>query len=779
MNRHAVGEQARRVLNAYFEVELGHSLLLEDAELIARQRASFLRQFGPERLAEMGDAELLRALPYNLTNDQPMDYWLEFRYDQVFSYRLFGSISGGSAAKFGTWQDKGSGQWRAKAPGSPSIRDISEDQALGIIRERRQEMLAAVAALQPFSGRPSQEIDPEVIQAAVAAAAPRWRSSTWLHKYLHLNFPGLITWRATSAYLQSDLYHLGVAATGSGPYALDVKLIQFWDSLPALRDAPIPLRYRLNKGLLPRDHWCFALSGDVTARDAMLAGGYIGLGPARVGSLAGIFSLTRKKEVREGLQCALQDAEAASSDRLGDLLNLGYALKPGSLVALLEDAATVLAVGEVSGAYRHVPGERWPHQIPVRWLHQQCFELFPAVETGEASLAFLESHGAGAADLEASLLVSGIGIWPGFSQVARSHRVRRQIWTGPGRVEEPVIIQAQPLEPAEGITGQILDMLEHKPQVILYGPPGTGKTYHAERIALEMVARHNFHCSSSRLSQWQQDSIYGRDGTDPYIVSCTFHPTFAYEDFIEGYRPAGQGFVLQPGLFRRLVATARARPNHRFVLIIDEINRGNLPKIFGELITLLEPAQRGIARALLPLSGDILTVPPNLYLIGTMNTADRSVLVLDTALRRRFGFKELMPDPLLLKEGRIGELPLSTWFRALNRRIVEQLGQEGRNLQIGHAYFLPDGRPASTLRQIAEIVCDDIWPLLQEYCYENPRTLASILATHKGGIYDRENGELRYSLFEPGREEELIAALMAIVTPEDRKVAEGLRGAVG
>ena len=153
-----------------------------------------------------------------------------------------------------------------------------------------------------------------------------------------------------------------------------------------------------------------------------------------------------------------------------------------------------------------------------------------------------------------------------------------------------------------------------------------------------------------------------------------------------------------------------------------------------------------------------------------MNTADRSILLLDTALRRRFAFKELLPEPHLLRTGSIADITLSTWLRALNRRIVEQLGRDGRNLQVGHAYLMPGGKPAATLGRIGEIVRDELWPLLQEYCYEDPNKLANILAANKGGVFDRESANLRFDLFESGREDDLAQALIAIVTPEDKKL---------
>lgn len=154
-----MSEQVKDILNRYLAAELGQSLLLPDLDALSHQRAAFLARFGPEPLARMSGPALLRELPHNSGNEQPMDYWLEFKNDDEFNSRLFGSISGGAATKFGTWQERKTGAWRALRSGSRSIEDITEDQGLQLVEGRRDEMLRAVQAIVTFQHQPVEAID--------------------------------------------------------------------------------------------------------------------------------------------------------------------------------------------------------------------------------------------------------------------------------------------------------------------------------------------------------------------------------------------------------------------------------------------------------------------------------------------------------------------------------------------------------------------------------------------------------------------------------------------
>jgi 5-methylcytosine-specific restriction enzyme B len=219
------------------------------------------------------------------------------------------------------------------------------------------------------------------------------------------------------------------------------------------------------------------------------------------------------------------------------------------------------------------------------------------------------------------------------------------------------------------------------------------------------------------------------DGGVGHLTRVTFHPSYTYEDFVEGFKPQSTrsgalDLALEDGIFKRVCAEARLKPGEPFLLLIDEINRGNIPKIFGELITLLELDKRSLS-VTLPQSHERFDVPKNVFLLGTMNTADRSIRLLDAALRRRFAFVELMPDVGILAGATVGDLDLGLFLETLNERIAKV---EGREKQIGHSFLLDgNGAPISDPEQFAAQFRHEIVPLLQEYAYEDYRELESYL----------------------------------------------------
>lgn len=211
----------------------------------------------------------------------------------------------------------------------------------------------------------------------------------------------------------------------------------------------------------------------------------------------------------------------------------------------------------------------------------------------------------------------------------------------------------------------------------------------------------------------------------------TFHQSYSYEEFVEGIRPetsedgASVRYDVKPGVFRRLCQRAEENPNQQYALFIDEINRGNLSKIFGELITLIESDKRlrmpNEIKLVLPYSGQSFGVPKNLHIIGTMNSVDRSIALVDMALRRRFHFEAIRPDPTHVPV-EIDGLPLREVFIKLNDKISAILGSE---YQLGHSYFMNDR--ARTLSEVKKTWFQNILPLLQEYFFDDWEKLKALV----------------------------------------------------
>ena len=295
--------------------------------------------------------------------------------------------------------------------------------------------------------------------------------------------------------------------------------------------------------------------------------------------------------------------------------------------------------------------------------------------------------------------------------------------------EDEVIEEKEPISSTTEVTiddqqNLLYELLLDKYNVVLYGPPGTGKTREALQLGKLWKAK------------FGQDTVY----------QVTFHPSYCYEDFIEGFRPTsdGSGFELKAGVFKRICKEASAATNTKFLLIIDEINRGDVARILGELTTLIEGDKRGQNYStLLPVSKEPFWVPDNLFILGTMNTADKSISLMDLAIRRRFLFYPLRPNPSVLEDNRsfqqeIQGIRLSQLLIGINQRLMD-VGID-RDRALGHSYLMIPREKENPLEILKRRFEYEIYPLIEEYCYTDRSLIGKILGpmTDQLGVLDED-----------------------------------------
>ena len=719
---------------------------LNDAEkLLSREQLAnyctiFRRYFGPERLESLDGQELLETMHSHGTKDS-LVYWLEFKNDDEFPSTQFGSIAGGSAHKFGLFRKRDTGQWITGFP--PNEQTLALDEAIAKAKLHRDQLVRGAKLLAQLPSDSSDEVY-EHLQVDMERVAPDVNDSAWGHKYFHLLYPDKLDDFHNPNYQRFHLLKLlQLPPQSKGRYLAAGRFV----AISQLLDIPmnnLTLMLNIRNGRNPYNYWRIGAKAGASGQDfwpLMRDNDCVAIGWLEASDLSSITKDTKGKDDIKSKLFAHDPSilPAVAGKAAQQLFYFRWTIVPGDIV-LASNGATVLGVGRVKGGYSFDSSSHFPHRLPVEWL---ALEEWKQPDPD-------------------SLLTTVHRMWKDVNVLEAEKKIYRP-FPPEVSVNGNHLPESQTLPSLLPIPSQLQAMLERKGQVILYGPPGTGKTYWAETTAYELAARANYDRAFKDLTNEQRAEITGKDGQiQGFVRLCSFHPAYGYEDFLEGFRPEAVNrqmhFVLRDGIFKKLCQDAEGRPDKKFYLIIDEINRGDIPRIFGELLTVLEKNKRGKA-ILLPLTNKSFHVPHNVNVIGTMNTADRSIALLDTALRRRFGFLELMPDIEVFGNAAVDGIPLGPWLEALNERIFKFVGRDARNLQLGHSYLLEGEHPVQDFRTFAQVVQEDIFPLLEEYCYEDYTKLENILGPK---LVDSKKQQFRQELFEPAYKDELITALLAI-----------------
>lgn len=447
-----------------------------------------------------------------------------------------------------------------------------------------------------------------------------------------------------------------------------------------------------------RKIWAIALGEGGRLWNESYEKGIISIGWDKLGDLSAYKSqdevMAKLTEIR-GV-----DGQTPSNDSLC-CYQFVHEMKAGDLVIAKIGRKKILGGGVVTSDYIYQPERREHKNIrQVKWITSEKAEL-PG--TGGPIKTLTE-----------------ISRYPEFREFVEAYVAEKTI---------PEKVSAEPYSYSDALKelflskAQLESLVEtgnRKKNLILQGPPGVGKTFVSRRLAYLMMGEKD----SSRVEFVQ------------------FHQSYSYEDFVQGWRPnSAGGFDLKSGSFYEFCAKARSDLSRPYVFIIDEINRGNLSKIFGELLMLIESDKRGLENAIkLTYSeseADRFSVPENVFIIGLMNTADRSLALVDYALRRRFAFFNLEPQlnsdkfaDVITEAGGSVELvnKLRARIGALNQVIRSERRDLGPGFEIGHSYFCPAAPIKSDAEWYKNVISTEIKPLIEEYWFDSPEKVDTLIA---------------------------------------------------
>lgn len=671
-------------------------------EEFEENRRLFMEKFSPEKLAALGDDELLDAIFYTSgDNTESLCCWIEMNKD---CRKAFGSILGGSAFKFGLFQKKETGVWTTGSPNAPQ--ELTDEEALVLGKEIRDALVRGTEVIknaQLDSLADYEKLDDD-LKAAVGSKFYDWG---WFHKYYSIIYPDRLS-SFHSTDWQKHALRCFLIQPSEKYYARSGQLamIQNYGGLYYTQFI-FALRERFS-GIIQ-----FVRIGTTDSEKSYVSEwkkkSVVGIGWSAIGSLeeytAGA-SLDRNEIARRLEEEYYQDDARTASRKAGELVRF-YDTNADTVFVPMEGERVYGLVDEI--------GE---------YIYDGTSNM-SSLKTGKWHIVFDEND---------RLPEKGEGLRTSCVQLKDDKNLlylyEKYFYDSDDLEEEDDMPEENKLKNCLEIELKPRAIKIHPMNVIVYGAPGTGKTYSTAEYALAIIE--NRPVDKSKKTQTERKQVmkaYNELIKKRRVVFTTFHQSYGYEEFIQGLRPDTKSdkmsFKTVDGVFKQIADLALNDAENNYVIVIDEINRANISKVFGELITLIEDDKRWgeINETCATLqSGDVFAVPNNLYIVGTMNSADKSISLIDAALRRRFEFVEQKPNADL-----IDDKTLKGVLEKLNLILADEL--ESADLLVGHAYFL-----GKTVDNLPTIMNNSIIPLLYEYFYDSKKKVASVLKDTLDGL---------------------------------------------
>lgn len=653
---------------------------------------NFINHFGIEHLKSLSGKELLTSLFYNdKGNKLNLCYVLEMDKDMR---EIFGSIAGGAAYKFGLFFHKKTQSWTCGSPAKPV--KLTENEAIQKAEEIRNDLVAGAEIISSF-GPLNSTADYEQLYKQLEHISGI--NTVWRMKYYQMLFPILFA-PFYGQDIQLDVLHFLNQTPSEIPFIRmgQIALFSKKCNIPGIVFGHIWGRstYHNNKSndsetntLSDKKHklhyWMYTVFDDTSWMECQQKEIMV-LGMDDIGDYSQYDS---KESLRQEL---ISTYDNSTSRKNQALMAWNFANKLAiNDVVFAKRSNTLVGKGIVTGdyifddsrqEYKNIRTVKWLQisewEHPGKSVAKRLTDITPYTDYIEKLITIFTPDELDDVDTQPEV------DYPEYSSAD---------------FLSDVYMSEQDYE-------TLVNVLKMKKNIILQGAPGVGKTFTAKRLAYSIIGSKN----PDRVQMIQ------------------FHQSYSYEDFIEGYRPTENGFTIKKGSFYKFCKLAEDDDENDYFFIIDEINRGNLSKIFGELFMLIEKDKRGIELQLL-YSDENFSVPPNVYIIGMMNTADRSLAMLDYALRRRFSFFTMKPGfntigfqtyQDSLKSDAFKKL--ISCIKQLNSKIAADISL-GEGFCIGHSYFCGLTAKTATVQTLTSIIEYELIPLLKEYWFDEPEKI--------------------------------------------------------